>query len=71
MEKSSNAWHEFLEVHLRNKEDDLEAFVCSLSRDITGVSETWWNESCDWNAGMECYRLYSSNRQGKKILHYI
>lgn len=35
------AWHEFSEVHLRKKQDELEALVGSQSYDITGISETW------------------------------
>lgn len=59
------AWHEFSEVRLRNKQDELEALVGSQSYDITGISETWWKESCNGSAGMEGRRLFRSDRQGR------
>lgn len=37
---------------VRNKQDKLETLVHSQSCDVIGVSETWWNESRDWSAGM-------------------
>jgi len=38
---------------MRNKQDELEVLVSSQSYDVVGVSETWWNESHDWSAGMQ------------------
>ena len=38
---------------MRNKQDELEMLVSSQNYDIIGISETWWNESHDWSAGME------------------
>jgi len=32
---------------------------------IIGISETWWDESHDWSAGMESYSLLRRDRQGK------
>ncbi|KAK4827172.1 hypothetical protein QYF61_015134 [Mycteria americana] len=51
---------------MRNKQDKLEALVSSQSYEIIGMSETWWNESHDWSAGMEGYRLFRRDRQGKQ-----
>lgn len=42
----------------------LEALVSSQSYDIIGVTEIWRNESHNWNAGMEVYRLFRKDRQG-------
>ncbi|KAK4807079.1 hypothetical protein QYF61_018420 [Mycteria americana] len=54
------------EHSMRNKQDELEALVSSQSHDIIGISETWWNESHDWSAGMEDYRLFRRDRQGRR-----
>lgn len=34
--------------------------------DITGVSETYWNESCDWSALMDDSRLCRRDGQGRR-----
>ena len=51
---------------MRNKQDELEELVSSQSYDVIGISETWWNESHDWSAGMEGYRLFRRDRQGRR-----
>ncbi|KAK4806215.1 hypothetical protein QYF61_001138 [Mycteria americana] len=51
---------------MRNKQDELEALVSSQSYDVIGISEIWWNESHDWSAGMEGYRLFRRDRQGRR-----
>ena len=38
-----------------NKEEELEAIVCSESYDIVAVMEMWWNDSHSWSAVMEGY----------------
>ena len=50
---------------MRNKQDELEALVSSQNYDIIGITKTWWNESHDWSAGMEGYRLFRRDRQGR------
>ncbi|KAK4809582.1 hypothetical protein QYF61_025025 [Mycteria americana] len=50
---------------MRNKQDELEGLVSSQSYDIIGVSGTWWNESHEWSAGMEGYRVLRRDRQGR------
>ena len=51
---------------MRNKQDELEALVSSQNYDIIGITKTWWNESHDWSAGMEGYRLFRRDRQGRQ-----
>ena len=34
--------------------------------DLTGITETWWDGSCDWSVGMEGYRLFRKDRQGRQ-----
>ena len=50
---------------MRNKEEELEALAQSQSYDIIGLSETWWEESCDWCAVMAGSRLLWRARQGR------
>ncbi|XP_040977464.1 uncharacterized protein LOC121232961 [Aquila chrysaetos chrysaetos] len=52
---------------MRNKQDELEA----QNYDIIGISETWWNESHDWSAGMEGYRLFRRDRRGGGVTLYV
>lgn len=49
---------------MSNKQDDLEVQVFSQSYGVIGISETWWDESNDWIAGMEGYGLFRSDNQG-------
>ena len=52
---------------MRNKQDELEVLVSSQSYDVIGISETCRNESYDWSAGTEGYRLCRRDRQGGKV----
>jgi len=47
---------------MRNKWDELEALVLSQSCDIVGISKIWWDECCDWSAGIECCWLFRRDR---------
>ncbi|GAB0210391.1 mitochondrial enolase superfamily member 1 [Grus japonensis] len=51
---------------MRNKQEELEALAQSQCYDIIGISETWWEESCDWCAVMDGYRLFRRDRQGRR-----
>ena len=51
---------------MSNKQEELEAIVCSESYDIVAISETWWNYSHSWSAVMEGYRLFKRDRLGRK-----
>ncbi|GAB0177908.1 hypothetical protein GRJ2_000256100 [Grus japonensis] len=31
-----------------------------------GITETWWDSSYDWSVGMEGYRLFRKDRQGRR-----
>ena len=50
---------------MRNKQEELEALAQSQSYDIIGISETWWEETCDWSVTMDGYRLFRRDRQGR------
>ena len=49
-----------------NKQEELEAIVCSESYDIVAITETWWNDSHSWSAVMEGYQLFKRDRLGRK-----
>lgn len=46
----------------------------SFHYDSIDISETWWEESWDWSALMEGYRIFRREKQGRQdggILLYI
>lgn len=51
---------------MRNKQDKLGALVLSQSYNTISISETWWNESYNWSAGMEGYQLFKRVQQGRR-----
>lgn len=51
---------------MRKKQDELEVLVSCQSYNATSISEFWWNESHDWSAGMERYRLLRRDIQSRK-----
>ena len=50
---------------MRNKMDELEVLAQSHSYDIIGISETSWDESCDWCVTIDGYRFFWRDRQGR------
>ncbi|KAK4831434.1 hypothetical protein QYF61_017565 [Mycteria americana] len=52
---------------MRNKQDELEALGSSQSYGMVGISETCWNESHDWSAGMEGSRPPRRDGQGRQV----
>ncbi|KAJ7413848.1 mitochondrial fission process protein 1 [Pitangus sulphuratus] len=51
---------------MKNKEEELEALARSQRFDIIGISETWWDEFCDWSALLDGYRLFRTDRQSRR-----
>lgn len=41
-----------------NKQDELKMCMQSQGFDLTVVTETWWDCSCDCNVGMKGYALF-------------
>ncbi|GAB0182398.1 hypothetical protein GRJ2_000705100 [Grus japonensis] len=56
----ANAWS------MGNEQEELETCVCLQGYDIIGITETWWDSSYDWSVGMEGYRLFRKDRQGRQ-----
>jgi len=36
------------------------------SYDLIAITETWWDESHDWNAAIDGYRLLRKDRRGRR-----
>ncbi|PKU47346.1 adaptin ear-binding coat-associated protein 1 [Limosa lapponica baueri] len=49
-----------------NKQDELEAIVQQDSCDVVAITEMWWDDGHDWNAVMDCYKLFGRDRQGRR-----
>ncbi|GAB0186348.1 mitochondrial enolase superfamily member 1 [Grus japonensis] len=49
-----------------NKQEDLETCVCLQGYDLIGITEMWWDSSYDCSVGMEGYRLFRKDRQGRR-----
>ena len=49
-----------------DKREELEATMLLESYDLDAIIETWRDESHDWNAAMDSYRLFRRNTQGRR-----
>jgi len=48
-----------------NKQEELEAIVEQDSYEMVAITETWWDDSHDWNAAMDGYKLFRSDSQDR------
>ena len=49
-----------------NKQEELEVTVQQANYDLVAITETWWDNSHDWSAVMDGYKLYRRDRKGRK-----
>jgi len=49
-----------------NKQEELETHAHLRGYDIIGITEMWWGGSCDWSGGMQRYRPFRKDRQGRQ-----
>ncbi|KAK4820564.1 hypothetical protein QYF61_001627 [Mycteria americana] len=49
-----------------NKQEELKAIVQQASYDLVTLTETWWDDSHDWSAAMDGYKLFRRDRQGRR-----
>ena len=49
-------------LSMGNKQEKLEAKVLLESYDLIAITETWWDESHDWNVALDGYRLFRRDR---------
>ncbi|PKU34569.1 mitochondrial fission process protein 1 [Limosa lapponica baueri] len=47
-------------------QEELEAIVYEENDDIVAIAETWWDDTPNWGAAMDGYKLFRSDRQGRR-----
>ena len=48
-----------------NKQEELQVCVCLQGCDVIGITEAWWDDSYDWNVGIDEYKLLRKDRLGR------
>ena len=51
-----------------NKQEELEVTVQQANYDLVAITETWWDNSHDWSAVMDGYKLFRRDRQGRVVV---
>uniref|UniRef100_A0A803JAV9 Reverse transcriptase domain-containing protein n=1 Tax=Xenopus tropicalis TaxID=8364 RepID=A0A803JAV9_XENTR len=51
---------------LSGKLGELQAIACIENYDLIGITETWWDDKCDWAANLNGYTLFRRDREIKK-----
>ncbi|GAB0208010.1 hypothetical protein GRJ2_003266700 [Grus japonensis] len=56
-----------------NKQEELEAIVQQENYDRVAITETWWDDSHNWAAAMDGYKLFRRDRQwrGSGVALYV
>ncbi|PKU29371.1 rna-directed dna polymerase from mobile element jockey-like [Limosa lapponica baueri] len=54
-----------------NKQEELEATVQQENHDVVTITETWWDDSHDWSAAMDGYKLFRRDRQGRRGVDWL
>ncbi|KAK4830584.1 hypothetical protein QYF61_011819 [Mycteria americana] len=49
-----------------NKQEELEGIVQQENYDIVAITETWWDDSHNWSAAMDGYKLFRRDRRGRR-----
>jgi len=49
-----------------NKQEELEAIVHQENYDIVAIMEAWWDNSHNWSAAMQGYKLFQRDRQRRR-----
>ncbi|KAK4827179.1 hypothetical protein QYF61_015141 [Mycteria americana] len=49
-----------------NKQEELEAIVHQENYDMVAIMETWWDDSHNWSAAMDGYKLFRRDRRGRR-----
>jgi len=57
----------YANIHsMGNKQEESEMRTRLQSYDLIGIMKMWWVGSYDWSVGMEGYRLFRKDRQGRQ-----
>ncbi|KAK4827657.1 hypothetical protein QYF61_020429 [Mycteria americana] len=49
-----------------NKQEELEAIVQQENYGIVAIMKTWWDDSHNWSAAVDGYKLFRRDRQGRR-----
>ncbi|KAK4811106.1 hypothetical protein QYF61_016392 [Mycteria americana] len=49
-----------------NKQEELEAIVRQENCDMVAITERWWDDSHNWSAAMDGYKLFRRDRRGRR-----
>ncbi|PKU46846.1 nipped-b-like protein [Limosa lapponica baueri] len=49
-----------------NKQEELEAVVQQENYDIVTITETWWDDTHNWSAALDGYKLFRRDRPGRR-----
>ena len=49
-----------------NKQEELKANVWQANYDLVIITEIWWDNSHDWSAVMDGYKLFRGDRQERR-----
>ena len=49
-----------------NKREELEAIVRQGNYDVVAITGTWWDDSHNWSAATDGYKLFRRDRQGRR-----
>ncbi|PKU44695.1 rna-directed dna polymerase from mobile element jockey-like [Limosa lapponica baueri] len=49
-----------------NKQEELQAIVQQESYDVVAIMETWWDDSHDWSAAIDGYKLFRRSSRGRR-----
>ena len=49
-----------------NKQEELKAIVHQENYDMVAITETWWDDSHNWSAAMDGYKLFRRDRRGRR-----
>jgi len=55
---------------MRNNEE-LETMVQLENWDLIAITETWWDDSHNWNVVTKGYTLFRRDRQGMRVVLYV
>lgn len=51
---------------MKDKQEELKGLAQSQRFGLSGKTETCSDESCDWSAPLDCYRLFRRDKQGRR-----
>ena len=49
-----------------NKQEELEAIIQQDGYDLVAITEMWWDNSHDWHAVIDGYRLFRKDRPARR-----